>query len=133
MTHPPVTFTFGDTEALCTEVLALVRSGAKTITCAPLRDFGPGKDPLPEVGRRDIALEWSGAPAVEMETEEVHILPFDEVPEHLIPPMAEFRDHAHWYEEYRAYFEARGGWSPDMPLMVERFRLIRDFAKQPTE
>jgi len=57
----PVTFTFGDTEDLCHEVLALVRAGKKTVTCAPLSDFGPGKDPMPEVARfrliEDFATE----------------------------------------------------------------------------
>lgn len=126
---PPVTFTFGDTEALCNEVLALVRAGKKTATCAPLSDFGPGKDPLPQVGRRDIALEWDGSPAVEMETLEVLIMRFDEMTEALVTPQAEFRDRADWYEQYSAYFGARGGFSPDMMIMCERFRLIHDFAK----
>lgn len=125
----PVTFTFGDYEELCNEVLALVRSGKKTVTCAALTDFGPGKDPMPEVGRQDIALEWDGSPAVQMETLEVLTMPFGDVTEELAADMAEFRDLADFRDQYRAYFEARGKWSPDMMLMVERFRLIRDFAE----
>lgn len=123
-----VTFTFGDTEALCNEVLALVRAGRKTVTCAPLSDFGPGREPLPEVGRQDIALEWDGTPAVQMETVEVLTMPFDEVGEDLVAPMAEFRDRDDFRAQYRAYFEARGKWAPNLMLMVERFRVIRDFA-----
>ncbi len=127
----PVTFTFGDTEALCTEVLALVRAGKKTLTCAPLSDFGPGRDPLPEVGRQDIALEWDGAPAVQMETEEVLILPFNDVGPELVADMAEFRDVADFRAQYKAYFEARGKWTENLTLMVERFRVIRDFGAEP--
>lgn len=125
----PVTFTFGDYEELCNEVLALVRSGKKTVTCAALTDFGTGKDPMPEVGRQDIALEWDGSPAVQMETLEVLTMPFGDVTEELAADMAEFRDLQDFRDQYRAYFEARGKWSPDMMLMVERFRLIRDFAE----
>ena len=32
-----VTLTFGDSEGLCTEFLALVRTGKKTATCGALR------------------------------------------------------------------------------------------------
>lgn len=57
----PVPFTFGDTEDLCNEVLALVRAGKKTVTCAPLSDFGTGKDPMSEIARfrliEDFATE----------------------------------------------------------------------------
>ena len=36
-----VSFTFGDNEELCNELLRLVRSGQKTATCEALREFGP--------------------------------------------------------------------------------------------
>ena len=58
----PVTFRFGDDEALCTKLIDLVRSGRKTATCGALREFGPGGDAMPEVGRRDTALNWNGTP-----------------------------------------------------------------------
>lgn len=125
-----VTFTFGDNEDLCNEVLALVRAGKKTVTCAPLSDFGPGKDPMPEVGRQDVALEWDGRPAVKMETVEVLTMPFDDIGEDLVAPMAEFRDRDDFRTQYRGYFENQGKWSDNMMLMVERFRLIQDFAKE---
>ncbi|WP_375175819.1 ASCH domain-containing protein [Pseudooceanicola sp.] len=124
-----VTFTFGDNEDLCNEVLALVRAGKKTVTCAPLSDFGPGKDPMPEVGRQDTALEWDGSPGVRLETVEVLTIPFDEVTEALVADMGEFRDRDDFRAQYRAYFEKQGKWSDTMMLMVERFRLIEDLAE----
>ena len=51
-----VTFTFGDSEPLCNELLSLVRSGKKTATCGALRDFGSGGEPMPVAGRCDIAF-----------------------------------------------------------------------------
>ncbi|MEO1277180.1 MAG: ASCH domain-containing protein, partial [Pseudomonadota bacterium] len=32
-----------------------------------------------------------------------------------------------WRADHRAYFERNGGWSPDMMLLCERFRVIEDF------
>ncbi|MGI3169398.1 ASCH domain-containing protein [Pseudooceanicola sp. C21-150M6] len=127
----PVTFKFGDTEAFCNELLALVRSGKKTATCAAMSDFGPGKEPLPEVGRQDIALNWDGSPALQMETLEVHVLPIGEVTDEMVAPMAEFEDAADYRAQYQAYFERQGSWTPDMMVMVERFKVIRDFAEDP--
>ena len=66
-----VTFTFGDNEVLCNELLGLIRTGKKTATCVALRDFGPEGDAMPVVGRQDIALNWDGAPALLLETIDV--------------------------------------------------------------
>ena len=62
-----VGFKFGDSRELCDELLALVRSGAKTATCGALRDFEAG-EPMPQVGRRDLALDWDGKPVLMIET-----------------------------------------------------------------
>ena len=58
-----VTFTFGDSEELCSELLGLVRSGKKTATCDALHVFASGDEAMPVVGRQDIALNWDGSPA----------------------------------------------------------------------
>lgn len=51
------TFTFGDSRALCDQLLELVRAGVKTATCGALRDFEAGGEALPSPGRKDIALD----------------------------------------------------------------------------
>ena len=66
-----VSFRFGDSEALCNELLVLVRTGKKTATCEALSVFGPGGEDMPVVGRRDIALNWDGSPSLLLETTEV--------------------------------------------------------------
>ena len=63
-----VSFRFGDNEALSVELLRLVRSGKKTATCEALRAFGRGGEEMPQVGRRDVALNWDGTPALLIET-----------------------------------------------------------------
>ena len=118
------TFRFGDGPELSDELLALVRRGAKTATCGALRDFEAG-EPLPAVGRRDIALNWDGTPALVIETTEVTRRRFDEVPEDFALAEGE-GSFAEWREGHIRYFGRNGGWSPDMELICERFRLVED-------
>ena len=123
------TYTFGDSRTLCDEVLGLVRSGAKTATCAAMDEFGPGKEALPETGRRDVALDWDGEPAAMMETLSVEFIRFCDMDESRVAAQGEFRDLAHWQAGYRAYFERMGTFSSEMTLMFERFKMVQDFRK----
>ena len=103
------TFRFGDSKALSDEILGLVRSGVKTATCEAARHYGENGDAWPVSTRR-----WS-----EMDAD-------------FVAAQGEFRDLAHWRDAYRAYFERTGGWSEDMKIMCERFRVVEDYAeKQP--
>lgn len=122
------TFRFGDSDTLCREILALIRAGKKEMSCEALRHFTEGDDVLPEVGRRDIALNWDGTPAMMIETVEVLTMRFDEMTEDLVAAQGEFRDLEHWRKVYRAYFTCNGGWSEDMMILCERYRMIEDYA-----
>lgn len=122
------TFTFGDSRAFCDRLLTLVRTGAKTATCGALRDFHAEGEALPVPGRRDIALDWDGGPALVIETREVTIRRFCDVDEDFALAEGEDTTLAGWREGHRAFFERNGGWSEDMELVCERFRLIEDFA-----
>lgn len=128
-----VTFSFGDSPALADELLALVLAGKKTATCGALRDFGPGKEALPEVGRRDVVLDGQGLRAAVIETLEVNIRRFDEVDAGFA------RDEGEgdlsldgWRAGHQRYFERNGGFSPDMQLVCERFRLVEVFSRDET-
>ncbi len=122
------TFRFGDGPKLCAEILALVRSGIKTATCEAASAYGKGGDAYPEIGRRDIALNWDGTPALMIETVEVSTRRFDEMDAEFVAAQGEFRDLAHWRKDYEAYFRRQGGFAPDMKIMCERFRVVEDFA-----
>ncbi|MFW2586855.1 ASCH domain-containing protein [Sagittula sp. SSi028] len=122
------TFRFGDTPKLSAQIIDLVRSGKKTATVEAMRVYGKGGDALPQVGRRDVALNWDGSPAVMVETTEVKVMRFDEMTEDLVTAQGEFRDLAHWRKAYRAYFSRNGGVSEDMEIMCERFRVVEDYA-----
>lgn len=120
------TFTFGDDAALAAALLALVRAGRKTATCMALRDVESGAEAMPEVGRRDIALDGEGRPALVVETVEVTIRRFDEVDEAFALAEGENADLDGWRRDHRRYFARNGGFSPDMLLVCERFRLVED-------
>lgn len=128
--HPGAeTFTFGDSRALCDRLLALVRAGTKRATCGALRDFTDGGEAMPRIGRRDIALDWDGAPALVIETAEVTIRRFREVDADFALAEGEDATLEGWQAGHRAYFERNGGWSADMELVCERFRLVEDLAR----
>ena len=122
----PTTFTFGDNEKLCDELLALVRAGKKTATCGALRDFGPGGEEMPVVGRQDIALNWDGTPALLVETVEVTTRRFCDVDADFALAEGENDTLEGWQADHQRYFERNGGWSPEMELVCERFRLVKD-------
>jgi uncharacterized protein YhfF len=120
-----VTFAFGDSPALADELLALVLAGKKTATCAALRDYTGDSADKAVVGRRDVVLDGARRPAAVIETVEITYRRFDEVGE------AFARDEGdgaatleQWRHDHEVYFRRNGGFSPDMNLLCERFRLI---------
>jgi len=120
-----VQFSFGDSPELADELLALVLSGKKTATCGALRDIEAG-EPMPVVGRRDVVLDGRGKPACILETIEVTQCRFDDVSEDFAVAEGEGT-----YDEWRAghidFFTRNGGWSGDLMLVCERFRLVEVF------
>ena len=123
-----VSFRFGDSEALCNELLVLVRTGKKTATCEALSVFGPGGEDMPVVGRRDIALNWDGSPSLLLETTEVTQQRFCDVDAIFALAEGENEDLDGWRHDHQEYFARSSGFAVDMVLVCERFRLIHDFA-----
>ncbi|MGF1529379.1 MAG: ASCH domain-containing protein, partial [Candidatus Competibacterales bacterium] len=120
------TFTFGDSPALCRELLALVRAGKKTATCEAWHRYASNAEALPTVGRRDIALHWDGRPALVIETLAVALVKYCDVDEAFALAEGENDTLAGWRDDHRRYFERNGGFSPEMLLVCERFRLVED-------
>ena len=123
------TFRFGDSEGLSAALLALVRSGSKTATCGALRDSAEDGEAFPVVGRRDIALEWDGHPALVIETVEVTIRRFCDVDAGFALAEGEDDSLEGWQTGHAAYFGRNGGFDPKMELVCERLRLIEDFGE----
>lgn len=120
------TFTFGDSEDLCQQLIELVRSGKKTATCGALMDYQEGGEPMPVVGRRDIVLNWDGTPALVIETTEVSIEKFCDVSEDFALAEGENDTRVGWAADHQRFFERNGGFDPEMMLVCERFKLVED-------
>jgi uncharacterized protein YhfF len=125
-----VTFTFGDSERLCNELLGLIRTGKKTATCGALSEFGLGGDAMPVVGRRDMALNWNATPALLLETTEVFQMRFCDVDESFALAEGENDDLEGWRRDHQQYFERNDGFDRKMVLVCERFKLVRDYEYQ---
>ena len=125
-----ITFTFGDNQELCNELLDLVRAGKKTATCGARREFGPDGDAMPVVGRQDIALNWDGTPSLILETLEVTQQRFRDVDESFALAEGENDDLEGWRHDHRKYFERNGGFDSEMILVCERFKLVHDCRSQ---
>ena len=122
------TFTFGDKPDLCQRLINLVREGKKTATCGALADFIDEGEPLPVVGRCDIALNWDGNPAMVIRTTKVTQIRFCDVTEAMALAEGENDSLAGWREDHEAFFTRNGGFSPDMMLVFEHFELVEDLA-----
>ena len=117
-------FAFGDSPGMADRLLALVIDGSKTASCAPVRDLTPlGDEPMPVAGHRYVVLDGQQRPAAVIETLDVVIRRFDEVTEDFARAEGE-GDFAKWREGHKAFFERNGGWSPDLQLACERFKLV---------
>lgn len=117
----------GDSPDLVATVLRLIRSGAKTATCAPMSEFEEGGEAFPVVGRVDIALDWEGRPACATRTLSVETFRFCDMDEARVPTQGEFRNLAEWRQGYEAYLRRAGLFAPDLRMMYERFELVEDF------
>lgn len=82
---------------------------------------------MPEVGRRDTALNWDGTPALVIETLEVTQRRFCDVEEDFALAEGENDDLEGWRRDHRAYFARNGGFDGEMMLVCERFRLVEDY------
>jgi len=123
-----VGFRFGDGPELSALLLGLVRAGKKRATCSVISDIDSGVQDAPALGRRDIALNWDGTPALVIETLELVPVTFETMPEDMALAEGENTDLAGWQRNHEAYFRKRGIFAPDMALLWERFDVIEDFA-----
>ena len=118
-----IQFSFGDSPELADKLLALVLAGKKTATCGALRDYGSGKEPMPQIRRRDVVLNGTGEPACVIENLSVETKNFDDIDPSFTDREGE-GDYAAWRAGHEAYFARNGGFSPDMDIVCETFRLV---------
>lgn len=124
----PPAWAFGATPEEADELLALVLAGTKTATASALWDYEAEGEQPPQVGALSIVLDGAGHPRALLETTEVTVVPFDEVSaEHAFDEGEGDRSLAHWREVHERFFTdtmSHRGFAPDMPVVLERFRLL---------
>lgn len=122
------TFRFADGDREIGELLLrLVRSGRKRATCQAKAVYESGEEAWPKVGRRDIALNFDGTPALVIETVSLEEHAFIDVPEDFALAEGENETLQGWRDDHRRWFEKTCGFAPDMVLVCERFEVIEDF------
>jgi uncharacterized protein YhfF len=125
----PPAWAFGATPEHADELLALVLAGDKTATAGALWDYEAEGEPLPEVGGLSIVLDGAGHPRALIVTTEVRVVPFGEVEaEHAAAEGEDDRTLDSWRRVHEDFFTTYAahdrGFSPHMPVVLERFRLL---------
>ncbi len=123
---PPPTWSSGRTPAQADELVGLVLDGVKTATASARADYQAEGAALPRVGEMGIVLDGAGHPRALVETIAVDVVPFSEVGEgHARDEGEGDRSLDHWRRVHADFFGgSAGGFEPDMPVVLERFRLV---------
>lgn len=125
----PPAWAFGATREQADELLALVLSGEKTATAGALWDYEAEEEAVPEVGGLSIVLDGGGRPRALIVTTDVSVVPFAEVDaEHAAAEGEDDRTLESWrriHEDFFTRYAAHPrGFQSDMPVVLERFRLL---------
>ena len=126
---PADVFTFGDSREMADRFAKLVRDGVKTATCSALWSYEDDQKPLPQTQDQSVVIDGNGAPVAIIETVDVFVMPFNEVPEQFAYDEGEGdRSLAYWREAHRNYFSRQPFkdrvFGERMPLVCERFRVV---------
>ncbi|MTG89072.1 ASCH domain-containing protein [Cellulosimicrobium sp. BIT-GX5] len=125
-TVPPPAWSFGDNPALADDLLEAVLTGEKTATSSALWEYEDSGEQVPRVGELSILLDGQGHPRALIRTTSVEIVPFDEVDAEFARAEGEDdRSLEAWRAGHETYFRRvlEREFSPDMPLVCERFEL----------
>lgn len=125
---PPPAWSFGGTPEQADELLALVRSGAKTATASPRWDYA-SDDELPSPGTLSIVLDGHDHPHVLIATSAVEVVPFEQVSEeHAYAEGEGDRSLDQWRAEHEAFFTEHApegeSFSTDMLVVLESFEIV---------
>lgn len=126
MLRPPA-WAFGATPEHADELLDLVLSGAKTATASSYADYAKEGEELPAAGMLGIVLDGAGHPRALVRTVEVRVVPFDQVDaDHARAEGEGDRSLEQWQAIHERFFteHADDGFQPDMPVVLERFRVL---------
>ena len=108
----------------------LVVDGVKTATCSAYEFYETEGEPLPQVGEYSIILNSKDEPVCIIQTVDVQIMPFYEVPEEFAYAEGEGdRSYTYWRNVHVKFFSDElksigKRFKEDMFVVCERFKLI---------
>lgn len=125
----PEAWAFGATPEHADGLLELVLTGVKTGTASSVWDYEASGDRMPEVGELSVILDGAGVPRAVIRTTSIQIVPFDQVTaEHAHAEGEGDRSLAAWREIHERFWKEHStgskAWTPDMPVLCERFELV---------
>jgi len=115
-------FKFGDSREICEWLTGLALDGKKTGTCWAYRDTANG-EPMLQVGDVAVYTDWDGNDVCIVEFTKIQIFQFDDIPEAFALSEGE-GTYADWRRGHIQWLRNTGGWSPDMEMVCENFRVI---------
>jgi len=117
----------GASPALIDELLELILTGKKTASTGALSAYN---GVIPRAGDRCVLMDGRFAPRCVIEVDEVTVQRFDEVSEAFALLEGE-GDYPAWRAAHERFFaEFAGGFSPDMTVVCERYRVIEIISEQ---
>jgi uncharacterized protein YhfF len=125
----PPAWSFGATPEQASELATLVADGRKTATASAAEDYTAEGEQLPEPGVLGIVLDGEGHPRALVATTGIEVVAFDEVTDdHALAEGEGDRTLASWRERHQRFFREHDphgrGFRPDMPVVLERFRVL---------
>lgn len=129
VTEPEV-WGFGDSPEMADELGALVKQGIKTATADLVWIVEYENRSIPQTGDYSVVLDGAGDPLCIIQTTDVTIWPFEDVPADFAYDEGEGdRSLEYWRQAHWGYFLRRCadiGRQPSltMPVICERFRLV---------
>ena len=121
---------FGDTAEMADELLVLVLSGIKRATSSLVRDYAPGKIPMPQVGDFVVVVDSGGIPKCIWRTTEIVVKPLIDVDDTFARDEGEGnRTRDFWLSAHREYFSnqaRREGFemTDQIETVFERFKIV---------
>ena len=122
---------FGDSPEMADDLGALVLEGKKTATASAVWVYEDLNEPEPYTGELSIVLNGADEPICIIETVELFVKPFNEVPADFAYDEGEGdRSLAYWRKEHQNFFTRaclsleNRTFSETMPVLCERFKVI---------
>ena len=111
------------------EMITLVLAGKKTAFFTSWATYAIDQEPLPISGELYVVLDHNNNPTCVIETEEVQVVPFNEVTWEMASKEGEDENLGVWKEKKQEYLEDEGAilgfeFTPDIKLVYQTFKVV---------